>query len=135
MTDAEVKVAVEEAKLRGKRVAVHARSADSIKQAVRLGCEVIYHASFTDNEALDLLEANKDKIFVAPGLSVIFKLLYEGAAYGNPPAKAREMGYEEELAAATESMKAMHKRGVRVLAGGGNGLAWGPHGTNDTAQQ
>ena len=35
MTDAEVKIAVEEATLRGKRVAVHARCADSIKQAVR----------------------------------------------------------------------------------------------------
>ena len=34
MTDAEVQVAVEEAKLRGKRVAVHARSGDSVKQAV-----------------------------------------------------------------------------------------------------
>ncbi len=49
MTDAEVKVAVEEAKLRGKRVAVHARSAPSVKQALRHGCEVIYHASYTDS--------------------------------------------------------------------------------------
>jgi imidazolonepropionase-like amidohydrolase len=135
MTDAEVKVAVEEATLRGKRVAVHARSADSVKQAVRLGCKVIYHASYTDNEALDLLEANKDKVFVAPGLSVIFKLLQEGTAYGIPPAKAREMGYEDELAAATESMKAMHKRGVRVLPGGDYGFAWAPHGTNATDLQ
>ena len=130
MTDAEVKVAVEEAKLRGKRVAVHARSADSIKQAVRLGCEVIYHASFTDNEALDLLEANKNKVFVAPGLSVLFKLLYEGEEWGYTPARAREIGYEEELAAAVESMKAMHKRGIRVLPGGDYGFAWAPHGTN-----
>ena len=135
MTDAEVKVAVEETKMRGKRVAVHARSADSVKQAVRLGCEVIYHASFTDNEALDLLEANKHKVFVAPGLSVLFKLLYEGEAYGIPPAKAREMGYEEELEAATESMKAMHKRGIRVLPGGDYGFAWAPHGTNATDLQ
>ena len=135
MTDAEVKVAVEETKMRGKRVAVHARSADSVKQAVRLGCEVIYHASFTDNEALDLLEANKNKVFVAPGLSVLFKLLYEGEPYGIPPAKARAMGYEEELEAATESMKAMHKRGIRVLPGGDYGFAWAPHGTNATDLQ
>ena len=135
MTDAEVKVAVEETKMRGKRVAVHSRSADSVKQAVRLGCEVIYHASFTDNEALDLLEANKNKVFVAPGLSVIFKLLSEGEKYGIAPAKAREMGYEEELAAATESMKAMHKRGIRVLPGGDYGFAWAPHGTNATDLQ
>jgi imidazolonepropionase-like amidohydrolase len=130
MTDSEVSVAVEEAKLRGKRVAVHARSSDSVKQAVRLGAEVIYHASFTDNEALDLLEANKSKVFVAPGLSVIFKLLYEGTPYGISPARARELGYEEELGAALESMKAMHKRGIRVLPGGDYGFAWAPHGTN-----
>ncbi|MBC8119282.1 MAG: amidohydrolase family protein [Burkholderiaceae bacterium] len=135
MTDAEVKVAVEEATMRGKRVAVHARSADSVKQAVRLGCEVIYHASYTDNEALDLLEANKHKVFVAPGLSVIFKLLQEGTPYGITPAKAREMGYEDELAAATESMRAMHKRGIRVLPGGDYGFAWAPHGTNATDLQ
>ena len=130
MTDAEAKVAVEEAKLRGKRVAAHARSCDSIKQAVRCGVEVIYHASFTDNEALDLLEAHKDTVFVAPGLSVIFKLLYEGEAYGFTRAQAQALGYEEELAAAVESMKAMHRRGIRVLPGGDYGFAWAPHGTN-----
>jgi imidazolonepropionase-like amidohydrolase len=130
MTDAEAEVAVEEAKLRGKRVAAHARSCDSIKQAVRCGVEVIYHASFTDNEALDLLEAHKDKVFIAPGLSVIFKLLYEGEAYGFTRAQAQALGYEEELAAAIESIKAMRKRGVRVLPGGDYGFAWAPHGTN-----
>ena len=130
MTDAEARVAVEEAKLRGKRVAAHARSCDSIKQAVRCGVEVIYHASFTDNEALDLLEAHKDTVFVAPGLSVIFKLLYEGEAYGFSRAQAQALGYEEELAAAVESMKQMHRRGIRVLPGGDYGFAWAPHGTN-----
>ena len=61
---------------------------------------------------------------------MIFKLLYEGAPYGIPPARARELGYEEELGAALESMKAMHKRGIRVLPGGDYGFAWAPHGTN-----
>ena len=130
MTDAEATVAVEEARMRGKRVAAHARSCDSIKQAVRCGVEVIYHASFTDNEALDLLEAHKDTVFVAPGLSVLFKLLYEGEAYGFTRAQAQALGYEEELAAAVESIKAMHRRGVRVLPGGDYGFAWAPHGTN-----
>ena len=130
MTDAEARVAVEEATMRGKRVAAHARSCESIKQAVRCGVEVIYHASFTDNEALDLLEAHKDRVFVAPGLSVIFKLLYEGEPYGFTRAQAQALGYEEELAAAVESIKAMHRRGIRVLPGGDYGFAWAPHGTN-----
>ncbi len=71
MSDEEVAMAVREASLRDVRVTVHARSCASIKQALRHGCEVIYHASYTDEEALDMLEAQKDRIFVAPGLSVI----------------------------------------------------------------
>ena len=61
MSDEEVAVAVSEAKMRGKRVSCHARSCESIKQAVRHGIDIIYHASFTDEEALDLLEAKKDQ--------------------------------------------------------------------------
>ena len=38
--------------------------------------------------------------------------------------------YERELEAAVESMKNMHKRGIRVLIGGDYGFAWTPHGTN-----
>jgi imidazolonepropionase-like amidohydrolase len=66
MSDEEVAIAVREAHMRGKRVAAHARSCESIKQCVRHGVEIIYHASFTDEEALDMLEANRDKHFVAP---------------------------------------------------------------------
>jgi imidazolonepropionase-like amidohydrolase len=40
------------------------------------------------------------------------------------------IAYERELEHAVESMKAMHKRGIRVLTGGDYGFAWTPHGTN-----
>src|SRR5438445_438227 len=63
MSDEEVAIAVKETKMRGKRVAGHARSGESIKQCVRHGIEIIYHASFADEEALDMLEANRDKHF------------------------------------------------------------------------
>ena len=130
MSDEEVAVACRETKMRGKRVAAHARSAASVKQCVRHGVEVIYHASYTDDEALDLLESVKDKVFVAPGVSVIVKLLHEGTPYGIPPERARAMGYALEFEAACASMKAMKKRGIRVLPGGDYGFAWAPHGTN-----
>ena len=130
MSDEEVAMAVRETKLRGKRVSVHARSCESIKQALRHGCEVIYHASYTDEEALDMLEANKDKVFVAPGLSVIVRLLYDGDEWGITHEKAIQMGYEEELEAVEKSLRAMHKRGVRVLPGGDYGFAWARHGEN-----
>ena len=130
MSDEEVAIACREAKVRGKRVASHARSSESVKQSVRHGVEVIYHASFADEEALDMLEANKDKVFVAPGLSVIIRLLNEGEVVGIDNRTAKNMGYEIELEAAVRSMKAMLKRGIRVLPGGDYGFAWAPHGEN-----
>ena len=61
-------MAMREARRRGLRVCAHARSAESVKMCVRHGIEIIYHASYADEEALDMLEANKDNHFVAPGL-------------------------------------------------------------------
>jgi imidazolonepropionase-like amidohydrolase len=101
-----------------------------VKQSMRHGVEVIYHASFADEEALDMMEAHKDRIFVAPGLSVIIRLLYEGEVVGVTNDIAKRMGYELELEAAVNSMKAMLKRGIRVLPGGDYGFAWAPHGEN-----
>jgi imidazolonepropionase-like amidohydrolase len=130
MSDEEVAIAAKETKVRGKRLACHARSSESVKQSLRHGFDIIYHASFTDEEALDMLEAQKDRIFVAPGLSVIIRLLNEGEVVGINNQTAKNMGYEIELEAAVKSLKAMLKRGIRVLPGGDYGFAWAPHGEN-----
>ena len=130
MTDAEVAAAAEEVKMRGKRIIVHARSCASVKQALRHGIDLIYHASFTDSESLDMLEAAKDRVFVAPGIGILYALLNESEPWGTDRAKALEMGYGEEWEAACESLSRMHKRGVRVLPGGDYGFAFNPHYTN-----
>jgi len=127
MTDAEVAAAVEEVTMRGKRIIVHARSCASVKQALRHGIHLIYHASFTDEEALDMLEAKKDRVFVAPGIGILWALLWEAEPWGVSHEQAVKMGYEEEWAAACESLRAMHKRGIRVLPGGDYGFAFNPH--------
>ncbi|MFM7849106.1 MAG: amidohydrolase family protein [Rubrivivax sp.] len=129
-TEEEIRVCVEEAKAWGKRVAAHARSTWSIMQCVKLGIEVIYHASFADEEALDLLEANKFNHFVAPGLAWLINTSHHASAWGITPEIAQKMGYHRELGAAIESMKAMRRRGIRILPGGDYGFAWTPHGTN-----
>src|ERR671913_2154735 len=51
MSDAEVAAAMDEVRVRKKRGTAHARSAASVKQALRHGIDVIYHASYTDEEA------------------------------------------------------------------------------------
>ena len=102
-----------------------------MKQSLRHGVEVIYHASFADEEALDMLEAKKDKIFVAPGLSVIIRLLSTPRSSASPT-KARSAWATSSSWTAANSMKAMLRRGIRVLPGGDYGFAWAPHGENAT---
>ena len=130
MTDAEVAAAAEEVKMRGKRIIVHARSKASVQQALRHGIELIYHASFTDNETLDMMEAAKDRIFVAPGIAILYALLNEAEAFGVTREIATGWGYQEEWDAALESLSKMHKRGIRVLPGGDYGFAFTPHCQN-----
>jgi imidazolonepropionase-like amidohydrolase len=129
-SDEEVAMAVAEAKRLGKRVAAHARSSESVKQCVRHGVHIIFHASYADEEALDMLEANKDKHFIAPGLAWLINTCYHASAFGITPEIATEMGYVREMEAAIETMKKLHKRGIRILPGGDYGFAWLPHGTN-----
>lgn len=130
MTDAEIAVAVEEARMRNKRVAAHARSCLSIKQCVRHGVDIVYHASFADEEALDMLEARKERHFVAPGLAWLINTSYHASEWGITPEIARGMGYHRELEVAVENLKKMHKRGIRILPGGDYGFAWIKHGSN-----
>jgi imidazolonepropionase-like amidohydrolase len=130
MTDAEVAAAAEEVKMRGKRIIVHARSQASVKQALRHGIHLIYHASFTDEETLDMLEAVKDRVFVAPGIAILYALLHEATPHGVTHEQAVAMGYQEEWDAALESLSRMHKRGIRVLPGGDYGFAFTPHCQN-----
>ena len=130
MTDAEVAAAMEEVRMRGKRGTAHARSAASVKQALRHGIQIIYHASYTDTETLDMLEEQRDRIFVAPGIAILYAMLHEAEPWGITHAKAVQMGYQHEWDHAVESLRAMHKRGVRILFGGDYGFAMTPHCQN-----
>ena len=130
MTDEEVRAATTEAHRVGKRVAAHARSTESIKQCLRQGVDIIYHASYIDDEAADLFEERRDEVFVAPGLHWLFATLYEAADFGYPQEAAEAVGYKDELEHSIIGLKELHKRGVRVLPGGDYGFAWTPHGTN-----
>jgi imidazolonepropionase-like amidohydrolase len=130
MSEEEVAMAAREARARNKVLAAHARSAGSVKQCVRHGIQNIYHASFADEEALDMLEAAKDRHFVAPGLAWLVRTARNAGEYGIKPGGRVSLMYERELAAAVETARKMHRRGIRVLIGGDYGFAWTPQGTN-----
>ena len=54
-SEAEIRVAVEEAALYGTHVAAHAHGAEGIKRAVRAGVRSIEHGSLMDDEAIELM--------------------------------------------------------------------------------
>jgi imidazolonepropionase-like amidohydrolase len=130
MADDEVAAVASVARQQGKRMAAHARSAESVKMCLRHGVEVIYHATYADEEALDLLEAQRDTVFVAPALSVTWTRLHEAGSYGLPSSEAAKARIAQDLEATIERMRELRRRGVRVLPGGDYGFRWNPHGRN-----
>jgi imidazolonepropionase-like amidohydrolase len=129
MSEEEIAVTVHEAHERHCTVSAHARSAESVKRCLRAGVDNIYHASFTDAEGMDMLEAAKDRVFVAPGINWLITTLNDAGPWGYTPSAAEAAGYKRELEIAVEGLREMHRRGVRVLPGGDYGFAWCPHGT------
>src|SRR3546814_19118589 len=65
MSDEEAAAAMTEARRRGIRACAHARSAASVEMCIRPGFDIIYHASFPDEEAMDLLESKRTQGFFA----------------------------------------------------------------------
>jgi imidazolonepropionase-like amidohydrolase len=130
MTDEEITAVVEVARSRGRRVAAHARSAESVKMCVRHGIDLINHATLSDTEAIDMLESAKDRVFVMPTLGITYTTLYEAEKWGITQQMAETFGLKRELEIAVGVMKELKRRGVRVLPGGDYGFAWNPMGAN-----
>jgi imidazolonepropionase-like amidohydrolase len=127
MTEAEVAAAMEVARAAELRVAAHCRSAESVLLALRHGIEVIYHANYADERALDALQAARDRIFVGPALGITYNLSQANGQWGVPVERSR--AFEHELEVTIETMAKMRKRGIRVLPGGDYGFTYTPHGT------
>ncbi|HTT41205.1 MAG TPA: amidohydrolase family protein [Burkholderiales bacterium] len=130
MTEAEVAAVCEVAHAHDLRTAAHARSAAAIKLALRHGVEVIYHANFADDEACELLEAARERVFVAPTLGATLATLERAPAFGRAQNAHDRAMLEQELAEGVETARKLKRRGVRVLPGGDYGFAWNPNGSN-----
>jgi len=126
MTDEEVEAAMEIARPRNLRVAGHCRSAGSVMMALRHGVEVIYHANYADEEALDALEAARDRIFVAPAIGLTWSLAEYGPSMGL--SAERTQAAADEVAYSADTYSRMRKPGIRVLPGGDYGFPTSPHG-------
>jgi imidazolonepropionase-like amidohydrolase len=130
MSEPEVLAAVETAHAFHRRVNCHARAAESVKRAVRGGVDVIYHCDFADEEALDLLEAAKDRIFLGPAIGLIHNSLNEAHSHGFTRQDACDIGLDKVMEASQRTYEQVRRRGIRVVIGGDYGFAWTPQGTN-----
>lgn len=108
----------------------HCQSPESVKLAVRAGFRSIYHCTYADEEALDLLESVKDTAFVSPAVGIIYANVYEGEEFGITPEVAQHMGSPASLEGMQKIYPELRKRGVRALIGGDYGFPNNPIGTN-----
>ncbi|MGW7546825.1 amidohydrolase family protein [Streptomyces sp. NPDC054770] len=124
-TDEEVAAAAHTAEKHGVWLTAHAHAAESVKTAVRHGIRAVYHCTFADEEALDLLQAARDRIFVAPTPGIIHANLHEADSEPEPG-----MEVEATRDAVCAVVPELAARGVRVVPGGDYGFAWNPVGRN-----
>ena len=131
MNEDEVAAVCEVGHSRGKKIAAHARSALSVKLCVKHGAQVLYHCTLSDEEALDMLEARKDEVFVAPTAGMAYVTsIGEGRDYGIDADHPVAQFFAAELDTGARNMNELKRRGVRVMPGGDYGFAWNPIGTN-----
>ncbi|OIJ64938.1 amidohydrolase family protein [Streptomyces mangrovisoli] len=129
-TAEETRAAGEQARESGVWLNCHAQSAEAVKLAVRNGFRAIYHCTYADEEALDLLEEHREDLFVAPAVGIMYANVHEGEEFGIDLAMAEKMGSVTALETMTELYPEMRRRGIRVLPGGDYGFPNNPIGRN-----
>ena len=130
MTEPEVRAAVETAHDFGKMIACHSRAAESVKRAVRAGVDCIYHCDFVDEEALDMLEGARDRVFIGPAAGLVHNAVFEGEAFGLTKEIAEKMGLPRKFEHTVATYHEMRRRGMRVVIGGDYGFSITPMGQN-----
>jgi len=109
----EIKAVVEEARAANRFVHAHTYSAEGIKNCILGGVKVIAHASFIDEDGIQL--AKEKGAVVVPTTSVYHKILEVGSKYGFPEwgiKKAEEL-YEVHI----DNIRKAYKSGVKIAAG------------------
>jgi imidazolonepropionase-like amidohydrolase len=102
----ELRAIVDEAHALGKRVASHAYTADTVKNALEAGVDTIEHGSFLDDEAIRMLV--EKKVFLVPTLTTY---------HATQKADYMRRKMEEVRKAAAANFKKAHEAGVRIAAG------------------
>lgn len=128
-TDEEMQAAGKAAKEAGLWIATHAYSPHAIALALEAGARILYHCSFADPAAIDVMVAKKDEIFYAPGPGVSVAAL-EASPPPHIDMSSMKASAAERLELEAKLVPELKRRGVRVLIGGDYGFPFNPNGRN-----
>jgi imidazolonepropionase-like amidohydrolase len=123
-SEQELRAAVEEAAMWGKKVAAHAHGAEGIKRAVRAGVASIEHGSLIDDEGIALMK--KHGTYLVADVYNDDYILAEFTRLEYPQKlieKERSIGLKQR-----QNFQRAHKAGVKVAFGTDAGIF--PHGWN-----
>jgi imidazolonepropionase-like amidohydrolase len=124
MTNEELVVVAREARRLGLMSATHARSRDSVLGAAKAGFDLIFHASYIDDECIDI--CLKNDIMITPTLTFLVNLLNampEGAGVSALDA------FKREVDAAQVGLAKAHKAGIPMICGTESGWSPVPYGS------
>lgn len=121
----EVDALVAEAHRLGRRVVVHARGGEGVATAARAGVDLIFHASWMDERALEAVVASGAAL--CPTLSLLVNNI-EFTQITDPASASLVDAHKRELDAAIVNLTRAREAGVRFLLGSEAGFAVTPYG-------
>lgn len=124
MTAEEMKAVVETAHNHRLKVTGHCRATEGIKNALRAGYDALEHATFMDQEALDLM-LSRD-VPAVPALYFEKASIERGPEFGMSTRVVD--GHKETLEGGIKSARMILEAGGCLGLGGDYGFAWNPHG-------
>jgi imidazolonepropionase-like amidohydrolase len=128
-TEEEIRAAGEQARESNVWLTGHAHAAEAVKMGVRNGFRVLYHCTYADAEAIDMLAERKDDIFVGPTLGIV-----QATLDAKPPPHFDMSHMKADAEVVLEHQKKLapelKKRGVRLVPGGDYGFPFNPNGRN-----
>ena len=77
-----------------------------------------------------MLEARRDRVFVAPAVGLLYSRVHEAREFGIDPSSGTDLGAQAGLERMKTLYPEMRKRGIRVLPGGDYGFPYNPIGRN-----